>query len=103
MALCEVCREKTRFNTSVEGVVYFIAEEGDERYVKIGLSKQASVTLRMSQLQVGNPRKLVLLGTLPTSDVYKLEAYFHHHLAALRVNGEWFQRTPELDALIASF
>jgi len=76
--------------------VYFIA--GTDTPVKIGLSK--SPHERLSILQTAHWTKLTILALVEGS--YALEREFHIRFAATRLEGEWFERSAELDALIAS-
>lgn len=78
--------------------VYFI-QEGADGPVKIGVGMGGCFD-RLSALQTGNPRALVLRGTVPGGR--ELEAALHEHFAAHLVRGEWFEPVPELLALIAS-
>jgi hypothetical protein len=74
--------------------VYFIGDDRDR--VKIGVA--ADPLSRLRQLQTSSPVRLVLLA----ADRAYLEAEraLHRRFAASRLSGEWFTRTPELDALI---
>lgn len=76
--------------------VYFIA--GTDTPVKIGLSKAPHE--RLSILQTAHWTKLSILALVEGS--YPLEREFHIRFAQTRLEGEWFERGPDLDALIAS-
>lgn len=76
--------------------VYFIA--GADTPVKIGLSKAPHE--RLTILQTAHWTKLTILALIEGS--YPLEREFHIRFAQTRLEGEWFERGPELDALIAS-
>lgn len=76
--------------------VYFIA--GTDTPVKIGLSKAPHE--RLSILQTAHWTKLAILALVEGS--YALEREYHIQFAQTRLKGEWFERSPELDALIAS-
>ena len=65
--------------------VYFI-QEGDSGPIKIGVAK--NVKTRMNTLQVGNPRTLHLLGTLPAK--VGTERVLHNRFRHNRIGGEWF-------------
>lgn len=73
--------------------VYFAESAGR---VKIGWSKK--VATRIAQLQTGCPEPIRLLATTPGG--LGLERRLHQQFAAARVNGEWFELTPELRAHI---
>jgi len=45
-------------------------------------------------LQCGSPVELKVLARIPAPRA--LESRLHHHLAAYRVRGEWFEPSPEL-------
>lgn len=76
-----------------DGQIYFI--DGGE-HIKIGFT--TSLQRRMVQLNTGAPSGVKLLhlepGTLQT------EKLLHRHFADLRVNGEWFKKSPVLLAHI---
>jgi hypothetical protein len=73
-------------------MIYFI-RFGSRRIVKIGYCRDHPRT-RLATMQTGTPERLHLLGMAPgTKDD---EAEWHKRFAHLRVNGEWFQWTPEL-------
>jgi hypothetical protein len=76
--------------------VYFIEAAGTD-LVKIGIAAVPKDRLR--ELQTASPHKLSILATMPGGKV--AESRLHRHFAASRATGEWFHRTPELDALIA--
>jgi len=67
------------------GQVYIIGSEGFP-YVKIGHT--TNVAMRLSQLQTGNPFKLVVLATRPGS--WALEQLVHKAYGFQRIRGEWF-------------
>ena len=75
--------------------VYFIA--GPDNSVKIG--KADDPVARLQTLQASMPWPLVLLATIPGG--YVEETILHRHFAGSRLaGGEWFARTPALDAFI---
>lgn len=55
-------------------------------YVKIGKAKD--VQKRLSQLQIGSPQKLELIGSTFVDEA--MEFYLHNKLEKYRVRGEWF-------------
>ena len=73
-------------------LVYFI-QEGDSGPIKVGVAK--NVKTRMNTLQVGNPRTLHLLGTMPAK--VGTERVLHNRFRHSRIGGEWF--TPGEDIL----
>jgi len=81
------------------GYVYFIGQAGTG-LVKIGAS---GVPLRrLTALRAASPVPLVLLGSIPSDDCLHAERMLHHRFRASRHHGEWFERTPDLLALIDS-
>lgn len=76
-----------------EKALYF-AQCGDA--VKIGVSSTPDV--RVETLQTGAPGRLTLLAVIPKSG--DKEADCHKTLNHLRIHGEWFRYTEEIDALI---
>jgi len=77
-----------------QGVVYFIG--GDAGPVKIGFAENAE--RRLIGLQTGNPAKLGILATTAGSEATERE--YHARFAAHRLNGEWFDRHPDILAEI---
>jgi len=77
-----------------EQLVYFIASESGP--IKIG--KAANPESRCKELQTSHHERLTILATCTGgSDV---ETAYHRRFAAHRLNGEWFERCPELLAEI---
>lgn len=72
--------------------VYFIQEKlGELAPVKIGVAKNPEV--RLAELQIGNPRKLILLtqiGPVSQKRAYHLEKQLHRKLKRHKLRGEWF-------------
>ena len=66
--------------------VYLVGCKG---FVKIGIATDPYD--RLNQMQVGNPFRLVLLGTLHTFTPIEDEAAFHAKFAKWGVRGEWFK------------
>lgn len=88
----ELLREKHSMDTITRcatSVVYFIRCCD---FIKIG--KAVNIEMRMSELQVGNPFPLTLLGTIPGG--YDEEKNYHAIFCEARHRGEWFRITPEL-------
>lgn len=78
--------------------VYFIATrnrtQGDRLVVKIGKAKNPLD--RMSELQVGNPQQLRLLGKIRCSNdeqAYQTERHIHRIFKRKKLHGEWFALT----------
>ena len=82
-------------------VVYFIHEENDFEYFKIGVTRD--INDRIRTLQCGNRRKLLIYETISCSSKFNLENLLHKHLSEFRVSGEWFRINKEhVDKLINS-
>jgi len=77
----------------------YVIEAGDGGPVKIGVAVNPKSRLR--ELQTGNPEKLRLLAEVDLADEY--ERLAHVWLKEFRMEGEWFRRTPEVDAAIRDF
>lgn len=75
--------------------VYFILAKGLPRRVKIGKSNNPAK--RLADLQIGNHKKLSLLGTIKCKDertAYEAEKAAHQRFRIDRREGEWFACTP---------
>jgi hypothetical protein len=73
--------------------VYFVS---DGAAIKIG--RAVDVVARLRALQVSHQQPLTLLATLLAHR--SIEGLLHRRFRTSRVNGEWFQATPDLLALI---
>ncbi len=83
------------------GWVYLVIE--DARFIpatvgKIGWTSKNPPEARLNDYQAGNPRKLVMLGTIRGTK--RREANLHRKYIANNVLGEWFYLT---DALLSEF
>lgn len=79
--------------------IYFIMASypGGASFIKIGVA--TDVKTRLGDLQVGNPVKLVVLGTIkdiPRSRIHSEENRLHKQFADLRAEGEWFRASGRL-------
>lgn len=87
--------------SSTSGTLYFITErdpfdDAQTSFVKIGLVRDngtgRSSDDRLLEHQTGNPRQLVVAGSIATvASVSAFETAVHQRLAPHRVNGEWFR------------
>jgi hypothetical protein len=76
------------------GYVYFIGQpDGDD--IKIGKTS-TSATKRLSQIQVGNSKRLVILGVGFCDNENEIEAYLHEVFKDDRLTGEWFKTSHQL-------
>lgn len=81
------------------GCVYFIYENGDLNYFKIGWC--FNLQERLSGLQTGNRRKLEVYNYYFVQFAYDEEQRLHSLFKESRINGEWFQvSTKDVDAII---
>jgi hypothetical protein len=78
-------------------MIYFIQHEDDpDGPVKIGYSGDPEQ--RLSTLQIASHKKLVILGVIP-GDI-SVEHRLHETFDAARLDGEWFDLTDDIRALI---
>lgn len=75
------------------GYVYFISRGFDR--VKIGFA--ADVFKRLHDLQTGCPDDLHIVSFVPTYEV--CEGMFHHRFRDVRIRGEWFEMSDEMEEL----
>lgn len=94
--------ELPKFQSHRVRYLYAIAELDEPHIVKIG--RAAHPLWRMTELQMGNRRDLVLLGAweVDRANAVALERFVHEHFANRRVVGEWFNvRFEELATFVA--
>lgn len=94
--------DTTDLTTSTQGWVYFVGEAGADDYVKVGVTHQKDPKKRRDNLQTGNPRPLDILALCRVEDAYAVETTFHRLFKPDCASGEWFHRTPEINAFIAA-
>jgi hypothetical protein len=82
--------QATNNDVSPTGFVYFVYEEGNQCFFKIGYTTQDSVEDRLKTLQTGNRRKLIIYKKIETNNASCLEQEIHHIFSHERVRGEWF-------------
>ncbi len=70
------------------GCVYFIYEENDMKYFKIGYT--FNLKSRLCELQVGNRRKLKIYKTILCQFPEWVESYLHNKFNYYNEQGEWF-------------
>lgn len=83
-----------------QGFVYFIAEVGNDEYVKIGKSSK-SVSGRMQNLQCGNPRRLYARAQFQVDDCGAIEAALHKIFKIQRFAGEWFRYQGKVERFLS--
>lgn len=81
-----------------DGRIYIVGcEVGDESRYKIGHTTKSPQT-RLSQLQVGNPFEMEMMGWFYGSS--HVESLLHREFRAHHIRGEWFGEDPRLSTLI---
>ncbi len=80
------------------GVVYLIAGGG---YHKIGLT--TNIEVRLKGIGTKLPFTSEVVHTIKTSDIHRLEKYWHDRFDKKRAEGEWFILTDEDVAEFCSF
>lgn len=78
-------------------VIYFIKAKELNR-VKIGMT--TNLTRRMTAFKIASPVELELLKIMRANEVYQSDADIHDLFPHLRVHGEWFHLTQELQHFI---
>lgn len=87
--------EEAKADRDARTHVYFVEGAG---LVKIGFAARA--THRFFSMLTGCPIPLSLLASMRGGPT--VENQLHRRFAADRAHGEWFRRSPELDAVIAA-
>jgi ribosomal protein S27E len=85
------------YETTQKGRVYFVSSDQANAPVKIGYTTTGTKT-RIGSLQTGNPHKLRSLAEIEGKQ--QLESALHKIFSGQKLTGEWFARSPELEALI---
>lgn len=93
----EIYGEPKPYRPRVEGFVYFIQAEGGGP-VKIGWAKRPKK--RLSSIQTSHKDRLVIRKLVAART--EAEAKFHKRFAKSRLQGEWFEATPDLVAFMAA-
>ncbi len=75
--------------TKRSGYVYIIQEEGSN-FFKIGFTQDINIEKRLSSLQVGNPKKLVIRGFFYTAS-QDTEKILQQLMSDKKVSGEWYE------------
>lgn len=91
-ARLDQCYEKS------PSLLYFIALDGPEKFVKIGIA--SDINTRLSNAQSNCPYPLRILKVV--AGAWHLEKSLHNRFADLHVQGEWFRLEGELEQMIAS-
>lgn len=77
-------------------MIYFI---GHTDYIKIGYTND--ISSRLKALQVGSPIELKMIGLIDGDMEYEL--FIHNKFNHLKIRGEWFKYTKEIENFILSF
>jgi hypothetical protein len=82
-------------------MIYYMVEKPFTNRVKIGYTRN-NITLknRLSQLQIGNPTKLEIIGVMDGN--YVMERKLHKILSDYRLESEWFEMCEPLCKYINS-
>lgn len=80
------------------GYIYLV--QSPSGHYKIGKAKD--VTNRLKTFEVKMPFEIELIHVIPCSNYHKAESKLHKQYANKRLNGEWFELTPEDVATIKS-
>ena len=81
------------------GFVYFIHEHNDLTQFKVGFS--VDLKQRLTTLQMGNPRDLIIYKTIPNCSMAK-EKEMQDYFASYHMRGEWYRITCDMiDAVCA--
>ena len=78
--------------------VYFVGA-GDGEPIKIGRAN--NIKQRLSNIQNGNHRKMLVLASFLADDPLNVEREYHARFADHRLHGEWFAPHPDILAEIA--
>lgn len=83
----------------MNGYVYVIGSR-DHDCVKIGITRRGhdGVYARLEELQCASPFPLEVVAKFAVVDPKKLEAQLHARFGADRLQGEWFLRSPAIEA-----
>lgn len=73
-------------------MIYFLIEQSDYRAVKIGYT--ANLAMRLSNLQIGNVKPLVLVAIIDGNQL--METILHKLFEKYHVRGEWYSLTGDL-------
>jgi predicted GIY-YIG superfamily endonuclease len=79
----------------------YIIQENSTRNIKVGYGKD--VESRLSEIQVGNPRKLSIIYKEKFEnqpEARKSEKILHNHLILYAIGGEWFEYRKDREILI---
>jgi hypothetical protein len=77
--------------------IYFI-RRGDRGPIKIGITQ--NIAGRLKSLRTGCAEPLTVVAQFPATEVLT-ERGIHQKFDHLRLEGEWFKHSPEIDAFIA--
>jgi len=77
-----------------DGFIYILNQEGTSLY-KIGFTQDDTMNSRLSNIQVGNPNNIVVVGTFYTFDK-SIEKEIHDYLKEYHVRGEWYRISESL-------
>jgi hypothetical protein len=80
-------------------VLYFVQDtRGGE--ISFGVTGARRLNKKLSQLQLGNPTQLKLLGVIPATNASKLANELRATFSSAHINGDWYEPVPELATFI---
>jgi hypothetical protein len=91
---------RNRSRRHISGVVYFLLALEANR-VKIGVTNLRDGGKRFLAMQGASPIALVLVGTIESTDVVKLESQLHVVFREYWSHGEWFEYSKDIQNYIA--
>ena len=77
-----------------KGFIYLVGDWERENFFKIGVTK-GTIDRRIKKLQTGNASEIFVCSYFQTSHPFLLEKELHLRYASRRLNGEWFELSPE--------
>lgn len=96
-SLSEVEKNLKKYDCRNE-ITYFIRDDSNG-LIKIGKSEIGLFPRRLSTLQIGNPRPLLIVGVV----VGNVEKELHAKCKQYRVRGEWYMAGPSLTEYINKY
>jgi len=80
---------KKKTKKAITGYIYFLKEEGTD-YYKCGKTTR-SPAARVEDLATGNPRPLILLTFIRSSNIRSVEQFCHYGLKRYHYRNEWYR------------
>ena len=86
-------------------MVYFVQEDIENGFIKVGNANTLyGYHGRIEKIQVGNPRNLELIATIPSDKANSqiLEGQIEEDLQEFHIRGEWYRPAPQVFEYIAN-